>query len=463
MLVRKAKIQVLLASMVALCTCVFGQDSLAPWLMRLDSRMLNQAYYRGFSGVVLVAEGDSVVFEKAYGLANDKEGEMMAAQHKFMVASLSKSFTAAAVMMLVEEGKLDLDDKVGHYIEELQGPLKDDITVRQLLNHTSGIPDYINDFPLLFRMKSLLGWKPKQDQLLRFITRRGLEFKPGDEFNYSNSGYFLLAELVERLSGRKFSDFVTERIFTPFNIQQSGFDWMDEVDGAAIAYGGKFYRRKEIKNLHPNLIFGMGGMYATAGDLYKWIHAITQEDLVSDSIRQLIFDPGFFRYGYGWDVNYQFGEKVYAHGGYLPGWNSQVMHLSESKLTCVVVSNYDDVDPMKITDLVARLWYNHSEQQALVQAEESRPQPWEGRYARDAEAALSALGSNSDMILQIQQEGAHLKLIRPVGPPYRLDSLSAEKWENADLGIRMTLSTKEDGQFYLKLVESGKESVWRKL
>lgn len=462
MSVRKAKIHILLALLAGMALYAHGQDSALAWTKRLDAILLNMEYYKGFSGVVLVGQGDSVLFQEAYGYANEDEEEEMVPQDQFMIASLSKAFTAAAILKLVEDKKLSLDAPLRQFFPEFKRPGTDQITVLNLLNHTSGLPDYINDYPIIFRIRRWLGWTPKPGKLVKKISRERLEFKPGAEFNYSNSGYLLLAHIVEKISGQSFDQFLENQILTPLKLNRTSASDFAEASHPAVGYGGKFFRRKELKNLTPEVIFGMGGMYSTAGDLFQWVRGLNNGLILPDSLKTQMFDPGDFHYGLGWDVGFHFGELSWSHGGYLPGWNSQIFHLDESDLTCIVVSNYDDTDPTYITQMAASMWINHQPTEAVPGVFAEIPEEWKGRYAFAGDR--QEMGSNfPDELLFLKSGERGVRIRWADGKEVEFIRGDDGKWVSEEENWELQVDTESQPSPELWLKHEGDSGKWRKL
>ncbi|MCS6969162.1 MAG: serine hydrolase domain-containing protein [Cytophagales bacterium] len=265
-----------------------------------------------YNGILLVADEGQIVFKKAYGYSKVEPGKAFTIDTEMQLASISKPFTAVAVLMLIEQGALHFDDEIRKYLPEL--PYKG-ITIRHLLNHTSGLPDYLNRphvFAKYFRNKEYL----TNEDLLKILAkyRIPLEFAPGKKHRYCNTGYALLPLIVERVTARSFTDFMQENIF-------------DKV-GMCSTYlyspqrHAKMKREKESRDG----ILGDKGIFSTVDDLFKWDRALYTNLLVSQKTLQAAFERGVtlseqrFNYGYGWRIaETNLGEKIIYHKGFWQG------------------------------------------------------------------------------------------------------------------------------------------------
>ena len=307
-----------------------------------------------FSGVVLVARNGHVLFQKAYGLANREHGVANKLDTKFRLGSITKQFTALAVMILSEHGKLKVSDPICKYVENCPSAWSA-ITVHHLLTHTSGIPDF-TDFPDNDHYDRLP--MTPLETMARFRDKP-LEFVPGERFNYDNSGYLVLGYIIERASGEKYEDFLRKNIYEPLGMLHSGYDhpWIVLKDRAS----GYARRGTEIVNAEYTEMdqpLGGGSMYSTVGDLLRWDQALYTEKLVSQKSLDQIFTPnetvysatrpldrGWYsrhKYGYGWDVTQQwFGRKLYSHSGGINGFRSMIMRYPEDRTLVVVLTNME--------------------------------------------------------------------------------------------------------------------------
>jgi CubicO group peptidase (beta-lactamase class C family) len=309
--------------------------------------------------VVIVQDGE-VLHRGSYGLANLETGTAISSNTSFRLASITKQFTAMAVMMLCERGALEYDDPVSRFLPEFSTQVRE-ITIRHLLWHTSGLQDYeelfwesgeiVEDYPRASKQKQN-GFEPASKDALKIMARHGLRFAPGDEWEYVNSGYVALAQIVERVSGKSFSQFLKERIFVPLGMNDSLLydEARPEIPGRAISYTveGEIYREVDYTPL--NLIYGQDGIYSTADDMVKWYRALASDKLVAPSTLKKAFTSGKLNigaktgYGFGWFVGTSLGLSKVAHTGSWVGFRTFVVYYPEQKLAALVLCNFDQFD-----------------------------------------------------------------------------------------------------------------------
>jgi len=308
-------------------------------LSRLTDVVRAQAEGRQFMGSVLVAKGNDVVFETSVGLANVEWNIPDSATTKFRIGSLTKQFTAAAVLLLQERGKLRVDDPVAKYFSDLPASWRS-ITLRQLLTHTSGIPD-TTDLPKPdSREWELSGFTPAM--LFDRMRSMPLDFEPGAKFKYSNTGYILLGWIVERASGQSYRDFLKENFFDPLGMAGSGYD----LNSTILPQRASGYRVGSLGIRNANYIDmrapgGAGGLYSTTGDLLKWTQALFGGRVLhSDSLKAMT-TPVEDHYGFGLQIASKNGRRRFAHGGGIDGFGSFLAYFPASGVTIVVLSNVE--------------------------------------------------------------------------------------------------------------------------
>ena len=306
---------------------------------------------KDFSGAVLVARDGHVLFQKAYGLANRENNVPNKLETKFRLGSVTKQFTAMGVMLLVERGKVRISDRVCVYIDNCPKAWSG-ITLGHLLTHTSGIPNF-TDFP-------------DNDQFARLPTTplaaiarfrdKPLDFPPGQQFSYSNSGYLLLGYIIERASGEKYEEFLRKNIYGPLGMLDSGYDhpWIILKDRAS-GYARKDGQIVNATFKEMDTALGSGSMYSTVDDLLRWDQALYTEKLVSRKSLAQVFTPfqgpypavqpllrGLYsrhRYGYGWLITKWFGRDLIWHGGGISGFCAAILRYPQDRTLVVVLEN----------------------------------------------------------------------------------------------------------------------------
>ncbi|WP_342374297.1 serine hydrolase [Myxococcus stipitatus] len=299
--------------------------------------------YRQFNGAVLVADEKGVVLKKAYGLANFEWRVPVAPDTKFRIASLSKQFTAMVIMQLVAEGKLGLEDSLGKLLPEYRQDTGARITLTHLLNHTSGIPNFTSHPD--FGSKAARNPIPAAEFIKQFASG-DLEFEPGTKYAYSNSGYYLLGSIIERVTGRTYAQAVQERIFDPVGMKSSGYDVSAEVlPKRASGYAAMPDGIRNAAYLEMSHPFAAGGLYSTVEDLYRWDRALRTDTLLPAALKQRMFTPGLQGYAFGWEVQpvkLDDGKTevvLQSHRGGVEGFSTLIARSPDKKLAVIVLSN----------------------------------------------------------------------------------------------------------------------------
>lgn len=303
---------------------------------------------RGFNGSVMLAHQGQQVYNRSFGYARfSNKKEFSEENNIFQLASVGKQFTAIATLMLFEDGLIGLDDKVVNYIEDFPYP---DITIRNLLNHTSGLQNYFYVIDNYWDKDYI----PTHDDMLKMIIKHDLplNFTPGRRFSYSNTGYAFLAMIIERVSGRSFASYIHENIFSPLDMRNS-FVYsptmdMSIFDQPNMTYGyeraGRWLREIPIDYLDG--ITGDKGIYSCTEDLLKWDNALENNHLISESAMAMAFESGVLRSGYR--TNYGFGfrirkgkddENIIYHHGWWRGYRTAYVRLPENTLLVILNNN----------------------------------------------------------------------------------------------------------------------------
>lgn len=309
-----------------------------------DINRLMQRYEGAVPGAsLLVIRDGKPVLQRSYGRANLEKDVPATAATNYRLASVTKQFTAAAVLLLVEEGKLGLEDRVRTWLPSLPVAVEA-VTIRQMLTHRAGLVDYedlmAEDYPGQVRDADVL-------RLLEAEPRT--YFSPGSRYRYSNSGYALLALIVERVSGRSFLRFLRERIFAPLAMHDTLAYVRGGPEIARRAYGyslidGRWTRTDQSAT---SAVLGDGGIYSSALDLAKWDAALYDNRLLGEQARRLAFKPWTptdapnVAYGFGWRIT---GDSVW-HSGETIGFRNVILRYPKRRLTVILLTNRDDPEP----------------------------------------------------------------------------------------------------------------------
>lgn len=292
-----------------------------------------------FSGTVLVARDGAPIFRKSYGLANRAFDVPNADNTLYQLASVTKPFTALLIMMLQEEGKLKVDDLACDYLADCPLAWRS-ITIRQLLTHTSGIPNY----------SSLPDWDETLDSrtygtggLVALVRELPLEFAPGEGYRYSNSGYNLLGTIIERVSGKPLPDALRDRILTPLGMDHTVFNTSRRVvPHLATGYYSLGSTFIEATPQSMTGMYGEAGLSSTVDDLLTWARALDAYTLISRASSEQMIDQAQNNYGFGWEKRTWHGRRMIGHAGSGPGFSNMVARFPDDDLTVVVLSNSDE-------------------------------------------------------------------------------------------------------------------------
>jgi CubicO group peptidase (beta-lactamase class C family) len=304
---------------------------------------------------VLVIRNDSILVRAAYGLADVDSSTTATPETNYRLASVSKQFTAAAIMLLAADGRLGLADPVSQHLSELPR-FAHGVTVRHLLTHTSGLQDYedfVADAP-----QSQIG----DADVLRLVATRSdsLYFGPGGRWRYSNTGYALLALIVERVSGWRYADFLEQRIFRPVGMAGTVAHEEGRTVVARRAYGhrvdGAAVQRTDQSN--TSAVLGDGGVYSSIDDLATWDAALTCGDLLPAALWReattpfVLNDGRATEYGYGWFVETSGGTRRLRHHGETRGFTNIIYRFPERRITIVVLTNRSGAAPWDLADRI---------------------------------------------------------------------------------------------------------------
>jgi CubicO group peptidase (beta-lactamase class C family) len=292
-----------------------------------------------------------IIYARGYGAANLEYNIPITPQTVFRVGSVSKQFTAMCIALLAEQGKLALDDDIRKLLPEMHADIPP-VTIRHMIHHTSGIRDYLVLQALAGRSGGYFYTSPEAIDLL--TRQRGLDFKPGDKYSYSNSGYFLLAEIVKRASGMKPREFAKRYIFDPLGMTSTHFhdDINEIVKNRAsgylpIAEGGFRIHMTQLD------MIGDGGIYTTVEDFFKWDQNFYKNKLGNETkdLIDLVLttaqlnDGKKIDYAFGLVVNKYRGFKLISHGGSFVGYKSHYLQFPEQKFSVVILSNLGSFEP----------------------------------------------------------------------------------------------------------------------
>ncbi len=291
---------------------------------------------------VAVVKGRDTLLLKGYGMADLENLVPVTPQTVFRIGSVTKQFTSAAVMQLVEQGKIGLDDPITKYFPSAPQQQRG-VLVRHLLNHTSGIPSYTDIGERFGRVSRL---DLSRDSLLGVVAPMPLMFEPGTHFYYNNTGYFMLGVLIERVTGKNYGDYLAERIFSPNGLAATTYCSEDKIiPHRARGYTNRPNGMQNADYIGMELPFAAGSLCSTVGDLVTWTVRLHAGRVVNDASFRAMITPvtlpskRAMRYGYGLTVDTLGGHRLVEHGGGINGFSSMVKRVPDDSLTVVVLTN----------------------------------------------------------------------------------------------------------------------------
>ena len=284
---------------------------------------------------VLVIKNGNTEFEGLYGMANIEAGESISAHTNFRLASVTKQFTAMGILILVERGELSLETGLGSIFSDLPS-FAQSISIRNLLRHNAGLLDYESLIPSSFE-----GQVHDSDVLNLMRQTDSTYFEPGTAYRYSNSGYAVLAMIIEEVSGMSYPDFMRQNIFQPLKMDNTVafIDGVTSVQNRAYGYTVEATSVTFDDQSQTSAVLGDGGIYSSISDLYKWDQALYSEDLVSSEMLEQAFTPGLASYGFGWRIDSFRSHRRLSHTGSTRGFRTVIQRYPDNKVSVVILTN----------------------------------------------------------------------------------------------------------------------------
>ena len=325
---------------------------------RIDEFMMNLHKKRSFNGNVLVAKNGKIIYERAIGWADYLHRDSLKINSVFELASVSKPFTSTAIMMLVEDGKLRLDQNVKEFYPEFP---YDSITVELLLTHRSGMMNYVYFVDNLWKAEKKnerIGITNQEVMKLIAEHKPNPYMKPGRKFHYNNSNYMVLAAIIEKISGQKYSEFMAENIFKPLGMKNTAVYSKAEYDKIPVDVVGhdRTWRRSVAQNFLDGPV-GDKGVYSTIHDLYLFDRAMRKGKLLKTQTMDSVYaahnpmERGHFNYGYGWRTFEKGKNKVVYHTGWWHGFRHIYLRQLDKDITVILLSNLTNGSLLKLDDL----------------------------------------------------------------------------------------------------------------
>lgn len=335
-------------------------------LAAIEAAMRRRAEQGTFSGVVLVARHGRPLLCRGYGWANLEQSTRNTSQTTFQIASISKQFTALAILILQERGRLDLHQRL-NAIAPTDLPAWEDVTLHHVLTHTSGIPD----LPFWPSYIDSAARGPITSAYLReLFGDRPLQSTPGSTFAYSNWGYILLGYVIEQVSGMPYAEFLQRWIFLPAGMMRSGYtDRKRVLPGRAASYAIEGGTLVNASFLDLEDAYAAGALYSTVEDLLRWDRALSGAGLATSASLAAMFTPHVAigdgsSYGYGWQIATRCGRRVHYHGGRIDGFRVQLARYPDDQVCVAVLCNLQSCDPEPLADALAAALFGADQDRA---------------------------------------------------------------------------------------------------
>ncbi len=315
-----------------------GQLDPATFTAQLDAYIASigkgKADAKQFSGLVFVAQGDKVIYDKGWGYSDRATKTKADRNTSFRIGSVTKQFTAVAILQLQERGLLSVKDPIKKHLPTYPA-VGGDITIHQLLTHTGGLFNYTNDKSL---MKS--AGKPRSvPDLMATFWKRKLDFKPGSKFSYSNSGYVVLGAIVEAVAKKSYHDYVRDHLFGPAGMTRSHYGDAKGLNNRARGYKTKDGKIVAADKIAMSNAYAAGGVRSTAADMWRWHKAVETDKLLKPESRKQMYTVEKSNYAYGWGVRVKDGKRVIAHDGGIHGFGTSYMRIMEDDIAIVIWTN----------------------------------------------------------------------------------------------------------------------------
>ena len=343
------------------------QDNSSPTITEtLDEYIGDYVEYGKFMGSVLVAKEGEVIYKKGFGKANVEWDMPNAPDTKHRIASITKQFTSMLILQLVAEKKLALHEPISSYLPDYPKKNGDLITIHHLLTHTSGIPE----FDLFINFRDIERDRYRPEELMSLFADQPPRFTPGTEYAYTNPGYVVLGVIIEKITGKRYEEVLQDKIFTPLEMNNSGYDIHYRIiKNRATGYSPKYLRGEYVNTnyIDMSIPYAAGAIYSTVEDLFLWDQALYTEKLLPKEYLDLLFEKhtaasrGY--YGYGWQIGeINLGHtnelvQTISHGGGINGFRTLITRIPSSKSSIILLGNLEVSPVREMTTAIAGILY----------------------------------------------------------------------------------------------------------
>ena len=357
-----------------------------------------------FNGSVLVAKQGTIILQKGYGIKNATAKTVNDENTKFQIASITKQFTAAVILKLVQLNKISLTDKLSKYYPGFING--DSISIENLLTHTSGMRNLTEEDSSIT--------KTNEQLMVPYLKTLKPDFAPGSNWHYSNSGYIMLGYIIQKVSGISYWQAVRQYIFDPLQMQHSGFDFANAPGNKATGYDELDDSIQKLASITDSTApFAAGAIYSTVKDIYQWHRALQQYKIVNKILMDKAYIPCTNNnYGYGWQIDSLFGQRMLSHSGAISGFGSNFARIPEDDICIVLLSNKSGStgELMHITErLLAALYkqpYSIPVKRKAIAVSETELQQYTGNYEiADMQLTIEMSVNNGSFIAQPSRDG----------------------------------------------------------
>jgi D-alanyl-D-alanine carboxypeptidase len=355
-----------------------------------------------FAGSALVAKGGEVLLRRGFGLANREWNVPHKATGKFRLGSLTKQFTATAILQLMERGALALDDGIARHYPEAPATWRG-VTLSHLLTHTSGIASYTS-IPGFFQNMAQRDLSPRD--IIALTENEPLEFAPGTKFKYNNGGYVVLGQVIERLSEKPYEDYVREKILQPLGLDSTGHEQVETIIPQRVQ--GYRYKNGRIENaayLAMSLPYAAGSIYSSVDDLLAWQRALAAAKPIGRASRDLMFANHGHGYGFAWAIQTQFSHRQFVHAGGINGFSAVMSHYPDDDLTIVLLANIQAAPVQKIARDLAALYFGVVEDKPEVVLDAALLADYVGAYRLGRERILRVTQDGARLFVETEEHG----------------------------------------------------------
>lgn len=453
------KRQVIIFIMATLCA--FAVSAQLPE-KQIDDLLLAQYKPDGPGATALIAKDGKVIYRKAFGKANLELNVAMKPENVFELGSITKQFTAVAILMLMQQGKLSLEDDLTKYLPDYPMHGKK-ISIHQLLNHTSGIKSYTN-MPEFIKMART---DMSPTELINVFKNEPMDFEPGAQWRYNNSGYILLGYIIEKASGQTYADFIEQHIFKKLGMKHSYYGSQSNIiPNRASGYQPKEKGFANADYLSLTLPYAAGSLMSTIDDMLLWSQAIHNNTLITKENKQKAFTnytdnkgkPVY--YGYGWQTDEINGTPTIEHGGGIFGYSTMGVYEPAQNVYVIVLTNTSGSSPGDVAIKMAALAIGKPyAEKATVKLTPAQLQKWVGTYEFD-DAVLRFVTLENGQLYSQREGSSKLKLIPTSASAFTFEGATTQYEFGEENGKKMVLMKQRIQQF--KGVESDKKPAAEK-